>query len=305
MSDIILKYQNQVLVINQLGGGIKQYYLEQNGEKKEIIHGYVSDEEKAGSMGDVLFPFPGRVENSEYEFNGQKYKLSGLRVKDGHALHGFAKYVLWEIVDQAESEVKLLFKMAKEEYAEKGFPFSLSLYLTYSLDENGLTCQAQVVNNGEEKAPFGLGFHPYYSLGEDRVDSLNLKITAQKLVEFAPNLKPTGKLIDFSGSELDFSQSKKIGPLVIDNCFTELDFNTEGINKTNLSNRAKITIWQDKNLPYLQLYSADTIGEENYRIGLAIEPQTCTGFALNMPEMGLITLEPAEKFDSSWGVLIK
>lgn len=305
MSDIKLHYKNQVLVIDQLGGGIKQYYLEFEGKKKEIIHGYENDTQKVGSMGDVLFPFPGRVENSEYEFNGNKYKLSGLRLKDGHALHGFAKYALWEIISKTDSFVSLSFKMTREEYKGKGFPFSLSLNLVYSLSEKGLTCKAEVVNSGKESAPFGLGFHPYYSLGVSKVDYLSLQITAGKLVEFSPSLKPTGKLLDFKDGELDFSSRKAIGNIIIDNCFSNLSFNDSGINETILSSDdLRIKIWQDQNLPYLQLYSADTIGEENYRIGLAIEPQTCTGFALNMPDMGLMILQPKENFNTSWGVFV-
>ena len=301
MSEIKLTYRNQCATINILGGGIKEYYIEKNGKRQDIIYGYSKDEEKSGSMGDVLFPFPGRVEDSKYSFDGHDYELSGLRIKDGHAIHGFAKWVEWEIIAQSENFVTLRFEMKKEDYVEKGFPFSLELIIEYSLGEDGLVCKAKVKNIGEEKAPFGLGFHPYFSVNGAKVDEMSLQIPAKKMVEFATNLKPTGKFPDPSG-DLDFRTSKEIGSTVIDNCFTDLNYE-DGKAKTILSTGdGKITIWQDQNLPYLQLYSADTIGEEHRRGGLAIEAQTCTGFALNCPEMGLRVLEPEEEYKVSWGV---
>jgi len=306
MADIELLKNNQHLVVNQLGGGIKEYYLDDGKDHLEIIYGYKSEEDKAGSMGDVLFPFPGRIENSEYEFLGQKYHLSGLKIKDGHAIHGFAKTAEFEVVDQSPNMVALRFEIREDEYRDKGFPFSLRLEIKYSLLDEGLTVEAAVLNFGQTKAPFGLGFHPYYSLGLEKLDSLSLKVAAYQLVEFAPNLKPTGKYFDVvQNSGLDFSTPKEIGDQVIDNCFFDLNYGADGKARTELESKdKKITIWQDKNLPYLQLYSADTIGESNFRKGLAIEPQTCTGFVLNMPEMGLTVLGPGETFFASWGVEI-
>jgi len=302
---IELKFKNQILKINPLGGGIAQYYILENGERRDIIYGYGNEENKAGSMGDILFPFPGRVKDSIYEFDGKKYLLSGTKIKDGHAKDGFAKINPWKIPPQKENEAKLLFEMTEEEYEPKGFPFSLQLTLHYSLSKDGFTCRAEVLNFGSKPAPFGLGFHPYFSLGANSVNDLEIKIPAKKLVEFDNNLFPTGKTIDLEYSSLNFGNSKKIKENIIDNCFCGLD-TENGIAKTCLTFQDyKVKIWQDRNFPYLQIYSGDTIPEQYRRHGLAVEPQTCTGFALNKPEMGLIILSPDEKFIGSWGVEIK
>ncbi len=303
MKEIELNYKNQSLVINILGGGIKEYYLVKNGQKENIIYGYSKDEEKSGSMGDILFPFPGRIENSEYTFEGKKYKLSGLKIKDGHAIHGFAKLAIWKLINKTENSATLSFSMTKKEYEAKGFPFGLTINVTYSLSGKGLMCSAEILNMGDEAAPFGLGFHPYFSINGAKVDEMFLQIPANKMVEFAPNLKPTGQFLEIDG-DLDFGTQKKIGDLVIDNCFTDLNYENDEAKTTLSVGDVKITIWQDQNLPYLQLYSADTIGEDHLRKGLAIEAQTCTGFVLNMPEMGLKVLQPGEKFTASWGIMI-
>ncbi len=41
--------------------------------------------------------------------------------------------------------------------------------------------ETKITNTGEEKAPFGLGFHPYFTVGTDKVDNITLKIDAKKI----------------------------------------------------------------------------------------------------------------------------
>ncbi len=303
MKPIELKRGNQRLVINQVGGGLISYQVEKDGETKDMIVSYEScPEEKVGMMGDVLFPFPGRVKNSEYSFEGKEYKISGTKEIDGNALHGFVTDKEWKVVEKNDDSIKLSYEIKKEEYEKNGYPFSLKIQVKYSLSDNGLKVETEITNTGESKAPFGLGFHPYFTAGTDKADNISLKIDAKKLVEFDDNLFPTGKMVGLDGQELDYNQEKKIGEKTIDNCFTGLVY-TNNISKTEISSKlAKLNIWQDKNFNYLQMYSADTIGDKFMRAGFAIEPQTCTGYALNKPEMGLKTIEPGESFKAVWGV---
>ena len=299
MKIIELKKGNQRLAINQIGGGIVSYQI----EGKDMIMSYEkSPEEKVGMMGDVLFPFPGRIKESKYEFDGKNYQLDGAFKKDGHSIHGFVTDKEWEVEERQENFVRLSYKITKEEYEKNGYPFSLKIEIRYSLGDKGIKVETNITNTGEEKAPFGLGFHPYFTAGTDRVDNISLKIDAKKLVEFDDNLFPTGKMIELSGQELDYNQEKNIGDKIIDNCFTELNY-IDGICRTEISSKAgKNIIWQDEGFDYLQMYSADTIGEKFMRTGIALEPQTCTGFSFNKHEMGLKTLGPKESYKATWGV---
>jgi len=300
---IKLKSGDQNLSINQTGAGIMEYYLESPVGRQDIIYGYSKIEDKVGSMGDVLFPFPGRVENSQYEFNGQKYQLSGVKIKDGHAIHGFVKDKEWKIIHKSDSAVTLSFQIEESEFAKFGFPFSLLITIKYQLSDNGLICQSEVKNTGGGPAPFGLGFHPYYTVETEKIDDMRVEIKANKLVEFDKGLKPTGKLLEVKNSKINFIKSNKIGSEIIDNCFSELIY-TKGVHRTVLTGNSgrKVVIWQDKSFPYLQVYSADTIGNLHKRRGFAVEPQTCTGFAFNVPDMGLNILESGEVFKGNWGI---
>lgn len=320
MEPIKLQFENQILTINPTGGGIMEYYQIINNKRLDIIYGYADIEKKVGSMGDVLFPFPGRVENSEYNFAGKRYKLSNVKIKDGHAIHGFVKNKEWQIDTQVQDQIKLSCELKEEEYGASGYPFSVKIILTYLLGEDGLTCRAEVRNIGENDAPIGLGFHPYFTVGTETIDDMELNIRAKKLVEFDSGLKPTGELLNVVGSNLNFDGGQKIGDRIIDNCYTNLKYEKTStdlihrldtdetrqirIAKTIISDNKnrRITIWQDDSFPYLQVYSADTIGDQHRRKGFAIEPQTCTGFAFNVEGMGLKILQPRAVFIGNWGI---
>jgi len=302
MKIIELKSGDQRLALNQVGGGIISY---KSGDKDLIMSYEDCEEDNEGMMGDVLFPFPGRVKDSKYEFNGKSYELDGAFKKDGHSIHGFVTDKEWAVEETTDNSVRLSYKITKKEYEKNGYPFSVKIEIVYSLDEKGMKVETKITNTGEEKAPFGLGFHPYFTAGTDKVDNISLKINAKKLVEFDDTLLPTGKMIELHGGELDYNQEKQIGDNIIDNCFTELGYN-DGICKTEISaGETKNIIWQDEGFDFLQMYSADTIGDKFMRAGFAIEPQTCTGFAFNKHEMGLKTLGPNESYKAVWGVDIK
>lgn len=301
---IELAYKGQHLVINSLGGGIAQFYIDTKHGRRDIIFGYKTNDDKVASQGDVLFPFPGRVEQAQYVFDGQHYRLSGLRIKDGDANHGFVKFAEWEVLSQSDHSATLQFKIAEGEYEPKGYPFSMNLKLEYYLNDNGLTCNAVVENFGTKEAPFGLGFHPYFTLGTLKVDELFLQLPAREFVEFDNKFKPTGELLDQYDAPVFFAKKRKVGIDPIDNCFTDLKYE-EGIAKTVLSNDQgdEITIWQDENLLYIQLYSGEGLkGSERH--GLAIEPQTCCSYAFNVPSMGLRTLKPGARLETKWGVTL-
>jgi len=300
-SKIILRNSRYTLEIDPHGAAIMRFY--DTATKEDFIYGYANEAEKTGGMGDVLFPWPGRVENKQYIFKGKKYHLEGVSENAGNALHGFAKDQTFAVVSAGPAQVELEYIFKKEKFAPLGYPFEAKLNIRYSLGHNGFSCQSKVENIGKDYLPFGLGFHPYFYLNAKSIDELKLQIPAKKMIEFDNNLKPTGKFIEIEKSHLDFSQNKKINQSEIDNCFYDLEYSDRKA-QTVLTRQdgRRITIYQDENMPYLQIYSADTIGKKHFRRALAIEPQTCCGYSLNIPELGLIVLKQRQKFKCLWGV---
>lgn len=299
-----LEFKNQTLIINSRGGGIAQYYVENNGKRREIMYGYSKQEGCDGGMGDILSPFPGRVDKGEYSYQNKNYKLSGFIENKGNPLHAFVRELEWKVKKTAENQITSTLDVYAKDCKENGYPFSLKYTIIYTLKKNGLDVETVVKNVGENTAPFGIGYHPYFSVTQE-VDQAIWQFSAQSVVEFDKSLKPTGRLIPINETRLDFRTPARIGERVIDNCFTDLVRDEKGIFTSRLSNEdgsKSIEIWQDESYPYFQTYSADTIDKKNYRKAMALEPQTCCGYAVNVPGLGLISLKPGEEFRGEWGV---
>lgn len=302
-----LKLAGQTLAINPRGGGIAEYYVEMKGVRHDIIYGYSREEDYDGGMGDILSPFPGRVENSTFDFDGESYQLSGFSQNKGNTIHAFVREMLWQVKKSSENQITSTLDVSSEEMAGHGYPFSLKYEVKYTLLEKGLSVETSVENTGSKTAPFGIGYHPYFKVAA-QVDEMVWRVPAKKVVEFDATLKPTGKLINIGETRLDFRTAKAIEGIEIDNCFTDLRRDESGIFTSTLQNLTGtkiINIWQDKSYPYFQTYSADTIADRNYRQAMALEPQTCCGYAVNVLGLGLIALKPQEKFSGRWGVNYK
>ena len=61
---------------------------------------------------------------------------------------------------------------------QPGYEWQLDLEITYALDAAGLTVTLQTVNVDSRRAPFGVGFHPYLTLGTSSIDRLDLTVPA-------------------------------------------------------------------------------------------------------------------------------
>ncbi|KAL9656296.1 hypothetical protein ABK040_007909 [Willaertia magna] len=307
---ITLEDENQVLIIDLFGGGISKYYLKK--DNIDIIYGYSSLEEKEAAMGDVLFPFPGRLEKFKYEYNNKVFQIpkqftnkKGNLVEmfvDGNenALHGMVHLEEWKVDSQSSNKCIVSFENDKE---YEGYPFLFKITLQYELLSNGFNCKVNIKNLSNETMPFGIGFHPYFSLSNNKDltidDHLSIKLNSNEMLEFDKELKPTGKIIKVN-NELDLNH------LILDNCYK---LNTENESTTLVksielkSKLIKIELYQSNNFPYLQLYTFDYSNKGNKRKGIAIEPQTCCGFALNIGEsIGLNYLNKNQEFNGQFNL---
>lgn len=297
--------KNQTLIINKRGGGIAQYYLTRGKEKINIVFGYGKQSDFDGCMGDILSPFPGRVKDGKYQFEKKTYNLTGFELYEVKTpLHIFVREEKWIVAKKTKNSIKLEYTFNENRYKNQGYPFALKYQIEYKLSASGLKVNIKVKNIGKKTAPFGIGFHPYLKIAA-KVNEITWQVPAKKLVEYGPDLMPTGRLIDVATTNLDFRQARNIGSLVIDNCFTDLIRDKKGIFTSTMSDvagKSKISIWQDQNFPYFQAYSSDTIKIKNRRKALALEPHSSSPFAINLSKLGLIKLKPKEIFSGSWGI---
>ena len=148
--------------IVEVGGGIREY---------GPLDGYGLDEICASGRGQVLMPWPNRIEGGSYEFDGASHQLSLTEPSSRSAIHGLARWASWRAVEHAGARVVMEHVL----HPQPGYPFTLRLQVEYALADDGLSVRTSAENLGDRACPFGAGHHPYIAAPSGRVDDMELQ----------------------------------------------------------------------------------------------------------------------------------
>ena len=141
--ELELRRGAQRVVVTSLGGGIREW--------EGVLAGYRAGGRPPKGHGQVLIPWPNRIANGRYEWDGETHQLP--LNEPPYAIHGLVRTVEWDVAGASAFEHVL--------EPQQGYPFRLRLRIEYSLDDAGLTVRTLAENTGDRAAPFGAGFHPY------------------------------------------------------------------------------------------------------------------------------------------------
>jgi aldose 1-epimerase len=276
-----------------VGGGLRRY----GAGDRELLDGYGTDEMCPTGRGQVLLPWPNRLEDGTYEFDGRKHQLPLNEPQLRNALHGLARWSAWTLGEREPDRVVVEHLL----HPQPGYPFSLAVRIEYTLSDSGLSVTTTATNAGADACPYGCGAHPYLTLGTATVDSLILTAPGRQVLRADDRGIPTGKAA-VDGTEYDFTQRRAIGSTRLDHCFTDLQ-RDEGLARVELrasDGTAGLTLWMDETYGYLMLFTGDPFPDVNRR-SLAVEPMTCPPNAFRTGD-ALIRLEPGSSFTSRWGI---
>jgi len=243
--------------------------------------------------GQVLMPWPNRIRNGRYAFDGVEYKLSLTDPARGNASHGLVRWSRFKVTAHQADAITL----ACDLVPQPGYPFEIAVQVQYRLEpETGLTVKAHATNKGEKAAPFGAGFHPYFDLGTLDLDHASIEVPAKTIVRTDAQAIPTGRS-SVAGTPYDLSQLRPLGTLRLDHAFTDLtgDRVTVGVGGR------RVALWWDDAFSFVQVFTPAEISFG--RRGIAIEPMTCAADAYNSGE-GLVRLEPGASWDGTWGISV-
>jgi aldose 1-epimerase len=129
------------------------------------VLGYASDAMCTAGRGQVLAPWPNRITDGRYTFDGVEYELPINERGRSTAIHGLVRWASWTPTARSDSSVTLTHTL----HPQPGYPFALAFEVTYELDDDGLRVTTRAENVGDRPCPFGLGHHPYIAC---RVDEL-------------------------------------------------------------------------------------------------------------------------------------
>jgi aldose 1-epimerase len=284
----------QRVAVVVLGGGLRSYEV---GERP-VLDGFPPGERPTSGRGQVLAPWPNRIENGSYQFEGKRMQLPLTEPEHGNAIHGLVRSAEWGVVDVRPDRVALEYVLEPQ----PGYPFLLALGIEYVLSDAGLAVTTAARNLGAEPCPYGCGQHPYLTLGAPSVDSLRLRVPAETVVFSDERGLPDGSA-SVQGTEYDFRAGRTIGGTVLDNAFTELERGADGRARVLLDDPgggSGLTLWVDESYAHLMIFTGDPLPDVARR-ALAVEPMTCPPNAFRTGD-SLIRLAPGESTASTWGI---
>jgi aldose 1-epimerase len=291
---ITIVANDQQAVVVEVGGGLRTYSI----GGRELLDGYGADEMSSSGRGQVLIPWPNRLQDGSYEFNGASYQLPLNEPERRNAIHGLVRWSAWSATEREPHRVVMEHIL----YPQPGYPFFLGISIEYALSNNGLQVRTTATNLGTQSCPYGSGAHPYLTLGTATIDGLILQAPGQTVLRSDERGLPILREA-VEGTDYDFRQPKRVGPIKLDNAFTDLERDADGLARVELrdSDRdSKISLWVDQAYPYLMLFSGDPLPNLRRR-SLAVEPMTCPPNAFRTGD-GLIRLEPGASFTGTWGM---
>ena len=173
--------------------------------------------------GQQLIPWPNRIRDGQYPFDGATQQLALTEPDRHNAIHGLVRHVPWTLVDRGQSSVT----QTVTTYPQPGWPGILRSTLTTSVGDDGLTVTLVAENVGDTAVPFGYGVHPYLSAGQDRVDELALTVPAGAYLDVDDRLLPRS-VQPVDGTEYDLRSGDALGARVFDTAFTEIGRESDG-----------------------------------------------------------------------------
>lgn len=264
------------------------------GKTEDVVLGFDNLEGYYGNgsfFGATIGPSANRIAGASFEIDGKTYQID---VNDGpnnlhsHIENGYHKRV-WNAVE-GDNSVTLTLEGSD---GEMGFPGNKKITMTYSLSEdNELKLTYHV--SADANTIVNLTNHTYFNLSghqSGKIEDHLLQIHASHYTPVVPGAIPTGEIAPVAGTPMDFRQSKPIGQ-DINADFEQLKL-TLGYDHNFVIDGAdgslkEIAVAEDPksgrkmkvftNLPGVQFYAGNCIGEETGKGNVAYGPRK--GFCL-------------------------
>jgi aldose 1-epimerase len=291
-----IRFADQVAVATEVGATLRSYTV----GGVEVVDGFAVDETSSAGRGQVLAPWPNRLDGGRYAFEGVEGRAPIDEPERGNAIHGLVRWFPWSVSSASRDAVALTCVLQPR----PAYPWRLELTVEYRLGASGLTVGADVRNRSEGRAPFGLGFHPYLTVGVP-IDEARLRLEAVRRLITDERGLPVGAT-EVDSTDFDFRTGRTIGSTKLDTCYTDLAIGPDGRWRVRLERDAgdrSVELWAEEAFGYLMAFTGDTVEPESRRRrSIAIEPMTCPANAF-ATGTDVIALAPGATWRGSWGIV--
>lgn len=253
----------------------------------------------------LLFPWPGRVADGVFHFNGREIRLPINETSHGHAIHGLTWNCAFRVVRRGPYYVHTEFDSAWNAELQRIWPYPFVLEIDYEVG-NGLRLRAALRNTGSEPMPFGFGAHPYFHAplgGEGTRDNLTVQVpSVDSQWPLDDRLIPTGMPVPLAG-RCDLREPRLLGANGYDDAFRldpARDLVLPCARLVNPANKTAIDVLAEADFGEFVVYAPPD------RQVVALEPYTCAPDAFNLSargiDCGLQVIKPGESYETGFEI---
>ena len=262
-------------------------------------------EERPTAYGNpILFPFPNRIRNGTWQFEGETYQFD--KAPDSPTtIHGLLLNLPYQVERHVADEngAVLVASLNSQDFPDVGrqYPFPFRIEITYTVTDAVLTMGIAIKNTGDRNMPMGFGIHPYFNVAlgpEAKAAEAVITVPAAKYWELDEVLVPTGTQHDVTGT-LDLRNGQPFGTLKLDHVFTDVQL-AEGVSRCRIENKDTgygMVMESDAQFRELVVYTPPG------RDAICFEPYTCPTDAINLEARGIpagvSVLAPGETFSGT------
>jgi aldose 1-epimerase len=261
----------------------------------DLVEPYPSSVVPPMGSGTVLVPWPNRVRDGVWHYDGAEQLLDITEPELHNSLHGLLRDRPYDLREQTKSSVTL----AATIFPTRGYPFTLITAVKYELAADGIMVTHTFTNDSATAVPVAVGVHPYLRVGDVPIDELIVTVPAGTRFETDDRLNPIAEnRVD--GTRFDLRGGVSVAGLALDDAFGEL----EGDRSSRLTapDGSYTELWQDPDFRWAQVF-VTRIFPRGGVLGsaIAVEPMSAPPNALNSG-VGLRWLAPGESWNLSWGI---
>ena len=258
-----------------------------DGAAVDVVLGYESMtgyEKNAGCLGALIGRHANRIEDAKFDLNGKTYQLAMNIPKSN--LHGGNvgfNSKIWDVIENDDEEPSIVLSLTSPD-GDEGFPGTIDVTVTYTLTKNNgivINYKAQ----SDEDTVCNLTNHSYFNLaGHDsgNVYDQLLQINASFYTPADEYCLTQGTVDKVATTPMDFTTAKPIGQ-DINSDFEQIasvggydhNYAIDGrgyrLCAVASSDKSGITMEVYTDKPAVQLYTANGMGEGEYKGGAKYE----------------------------------
>ena len=285
---------DQRAVVVEVGGGLRAY----SAAGRDVLDGYGADEICPSGRGQVLSPWPNRVQDGSYEFDGRRHQLrSTSRTSTTRSTGSCA----------GRRGRPRSASAPRRDGARAPSAARLSVRARRCASSTRSRRRACGCEHGHERRIGDLPLRDRGASVPDRRDRARRRggparsgahrAAARTSAASRPAMRPV------DGTEYDFRQPRPIGATQLDNCFTDLERDADGRARVELRDAARTrgdaSGWT-RPIRYVMLFTGDPLPDVARR-SIAVEPMTCPPNAFRTGR-DLIRLEPGQRSRAPGGL---